>query len=1151
MAKLIHTRNGRWFTSLFFFIVAAATLFLALANPGSKVAAQVTPSAPIYTTGSFTFSAPLELTGHPASPAFFQQDGEPEIKVDIFGNIYVTGIQGVPGGVDLWKSINKGTSFVYMGQPDGAQDHCQSLPQCNGLGGGDDQIDVSSGGYLYVSSLWGGSVTMSTSYDGGTGGVEPGQAWQVDPAAATVGGLDDRQWVAAYGPQTLYLSYLDATSGIDVQKSTDGGKTFGPPTQPYDVTSALFADEQGNMVVDQYNGNVYLTFIPNGANNQIYLARSTDGGATWSLTLAYDGPANTTNIGVFPILAVDRGGNLHLAFTNSNATSHANCHVILTSTANPAAASPTWTTAVQIDSGSASNSSVMPWIVAGSPGIVDVTWLGSTAAQPGVVNSTWHVFFAQVTNALTGSPTIAQNQVETAVMHNHSICFNGSGCAGADPTTGGPHTEPENRDMLEYYTMTLDPDGNAHIAYSDSVNNCPTSTCATNAWFSKQTSGAGAYTPPAAPAPATFAANLALASLSGDAAAEPDIAVDSHNCIYAASNIGIGNLGPPHFWASENQGLSFRDTVPPPATGTGDEYIAMIPQQSGARNDELYYTDLAVADVSIFKSTDRGMTWAGTTAAYGHLDASSDRQWIRGERIGTGGASQVLYEMDHEAVAEAIRFSASIDDSAWSPPASGITAPEMILPPDNTFPNTNPGPLFIDKTTHMVYGVFTASTIKTNSDRPPFGKLPNVWLAFGAGSTIAGVPPGPFTNVPAFKGVFDSPASPGPTPPPGSETIGSNAANDFPGGAVDAAGNIYVVWATPNSRTGQFSVWFASSHDHGQNFYGPFEVAKFTAPPVGSAEMPWIAAGDNGRVDIVYYQSNEAGDPNSTNLHWNTMFAQSLNANSREPVFTISQASDHIMHFGPICNLGLLCNAGTRELLDFFEVAIGPDGLANIVFADTGNANSPSHATYARQASGPLALTNPTFPTCLPIPQLISLVSRKTHTGLTPPGDLPLSLTAPFTIEPRSGGIPSGNHTLVFTFANTLTSVSSITATATTSSGTQSVTCSSGGISGTQYTVNCTGVPNASHLAVTLNTVADTAGNSGTIGPVHMDVLFGDVSASGRTDAGDVTQVRNRTVSIPVTTDPASFRYDVNISGRIDAGDVTATRNATVTVLPP
>jgi hypothetical protein len=63
-----------------------------------------------------------------------------------------------------------------------------------------------------------------------------------------------------------------------------------------------------------------------------------------------------------------------------------------------------------------------------------------------------------------------------------------------------------------------------------------------------------------------------------------------------------------------------------------------------------------------------------------------------------------------------------------------------------------------------------------------------------------------------------------------------------------------------------------------------------------------------------------------------------------------------------------------------------------------------------------------------------------------------------------------------------------------------------------------------------------------------MGVLIGDVNSSRRTDAGDVTAVRNHTVSVP--TNDATARFDVNVSGRIDAGDVTATRNATVTVLP-
>src|SRR4029077_7789120 len=121
---------------------------------------------------------------------------------------------------------------------------------------------------------------------------------------------------------------------------------------------------EGNLVVDQYSGNIYTAYIPNGSENVFSIARSTDGGSTWSLITAYTGPAGTTNRGVFPILAVDRGGNLHLAFTKLDASGHPNSHIFLTSSSTPAATSPTWTTAIQIDTGNLNNAACEPWIVA-------------------------------------------------------------------------------------------------------------------------------------------------------------------------------------------------------------------------------------------------------------------------------------------------------------------------------------------------------------------------------------------------------------------------------------------------------------------------------------------------------------------------------------------------------------------------------------------------------------------------------------------------------------------------------------------------------------------------------------------------------------------------------------------------------------------
>jgi hypothetical protein len=167
----------------------------------------------------------------------------------------------------------------------------------------------------------------------------------------------------------------------------------------------------------------------------------------------------------------------------------------------------------------------------------------------------------------------------------------------------------------------------------------------------------------------------------------------------------------------------------------------------------------------------------------------------------------------------------------------------------------------------------------------------------------------------------------------------------------------------------------------------------------------------------------------------------------------------------------------------------------------------------------------------------VSVVSRKVH-GTAGTFDIDLPVTGTRGIECRvPGHLPNGangDYQLVFTFAAPVTSCGSAS-TGTVSSGPNSNQC----------TVNLTGVPNAQNITVTLNGVA-TACNSGNVS-VTMGVLLGDVNATARTDAGDVTAVRNKTVSIP---DQQTFRFDVNASGRIDAGDVTTTRNATVTVLP-
>jgi hypothetical protein len=174
----------------------------------------------------------------------------------------------------------------------------------------------------------------------------------------------------------------------------------------------------------------------------------------------------------------------------------------------------------------------------------------------------------------------------------------------------------------------------------------------------------------------------------------------------------------------------------------------------------------------------------------------------------------------------------------------------------------------------------------------------------------------------------------------------------------------------------------------------------------------------------------------------------------------------------------------------------------------------------------------------VPVP-LTSVVSRKVHGGA---GIFDIDLTSGAGIECRSGG-PIGDYTLVFNFANILTNVGQATVT----SGAGDVSSKTIGSDGHQFIVELTGVSTAQRITMTLNDVTDSDGDWSSAVSASMGVLLGDVNGTGRTDSGDVTSVRNHTVSVP---DQQSSRYDVNADGRIDAGDVTVTRNSSVTVLP-
>ncbi len=170
------------------------------------------------------------------------------------------------------------------------------------------------------------------------------------------------------------------------------------------------------------------------------------------------------------------------------------------------------------------------------------------------------------------------------------------------------------------------------------------------------------------------------------------------------------------------------------------------------------------------------------------------------------------------------------------------------------------------------------------------------------------------------------------------------------------------------------------------------------------------------------------------------------------------------------------------------------------------------------------------------------VVSRMNH-GSAGSFDVDLPLTGSPGIECRSGGA-NGDYLLVFTFANTLASVAS----ANVANGTGSVVNSNiDSNDAHNYIINLSGVTNAQTITVSLTNVTDSTGNFSSAVSTSMGILLGDVNASGRVDAADVSLVRQQTLQ---TVNTSNFREDINASGRIDAADVSIARQQTLTTLP-
>jgi hypothetical protein len=215
-------------------------------------------------------------------------------------------------------------------------------------------------------------------------------------------------------------------------------------------------------------------------------------------SLDQSGNSTVTTGQDFSPMAIDRAGDLYVTWSqapvNSSGQIDGPSTIYLATSTDKGA---TWSAPIDV-SGQLSGlkTNVFPWIAAGARGALDIVWygtpqLGACPNQPcgsGAINGVWNVYLAQTLDAVTTSgtpnPTPAFTTTKVTEHPNHfgAICTMGIGCS-----TGG------DRGLLDFLSVQVEPSGAADVVWADSANTDFFGESSSLIGFAHQVSGPGLY----------------------------------------------------------------------------------------------------------------------------------------------------------------------------------------------------------------------------------------------------------------------------------------------------------------------------------------------------------------------------------------------------------------------------------------------------------------------------------------------------------------------------------------------------------------------------------------------------------------------------------------------------------------------------------
>jgi len=460
----------------------------------------------------------------------------------------------------------------------------------------------------------------------------------------------------------------------------------------------------------------------------------------------------------------------------------------------------------------------------------------------------------------------------------------------------------------------------------------------------------------AKPSGATFNPNLLLQGSSNTA--EPSIRTDrfGHSFVIGPTGVPAGCKA----WRVAHNGSSATYIGQPDHTaGGGDCDWAIGPQETSSTispaptDDDLAYSSLSLANITTGKSDDGGTTF-GPPNVYSQQVGGDDRMWMAADpRLNSGGFADIFMTYHDVSGPEDIQVGVSIDggfsyvqnapiiNNNDVPVGQWQGAGVNVAGAGNELGNIVARRTAAGLTLYSIFETPDSATDNTNQAIAGTANYNRVYEAVGTVAVDTAPPVISWRNYEIYHG-----------------PLGARYNRIFPVTAVDNGGRVYAFWTDGNhidyKADGTGTGWRASK--------APSQIANPSG--VNTALMPWAQAGDPGIVDVVFYgasggngaQPNPQDDPNNS---WNAYFAQTTNGGGS---FTVTSASDHVIHKGPLCIDGLGCNLSNpmrdRTLLDFFQVSVDPtNGAADIAYADDHSAPGTAVVYFTRQCTGSSATT--------------------------------------------------------------------------------------------------------------------------------------------------------------------------------------------------